>query len=201
MAQRLEPVKPTATETILKTFPYATFFVVIFVVVLKNEHAVALYDMAAYQLGIGRMQFAILLMILTGISFIFWKLLVIYLDNQNEAVQRELIGDIERVALMRLFEATGNSYLSFTYLSYHFQSLFTVLVYCLPYLSSFLSSYNAQLWSVRFIRCNTFSVCPSLPCLPFPVLPFLPSLPCIFICHSAYFRCFIVVTVSSAASA
>lgn len=111
MPQRVDPVKPTATETILKSFPYATFFIVIFVVVLKNEHAVALYDMAAYQLGIGRMQFAILLMIVTGISFIFWKLLVIYLDNQNDAVKRELIGDIERVALMRLFDATGNSLL------------------------------------------------------------------------------------------
>lgn len=103
------PDNPTTAETVLKSFPYATFFIVIFVVVLKNEHAVALYDMAAYQLGIGRMQFAIFLMIVTGISFIFWKLLVIYLDNQNEAVKRELIGDIERVALMKLFEATGGS--------------------------------------------------------------------------------------------
>jgi hypothetical protein len=155
MAQRLEPVKPTAMETILKTFPYATFFIVIFVVALKNEHAVALYDMAAYQFGIGRMQFAILLMILTGISFIFWKLLVIYLDNQNEAVQRELIGDIERVALMRLFEATGNSSFPFPSLSYHCLSLlpytFLPFLYFLaPILSfpGFLSVFHSVFLSV-----------------------------------------------------
>ena len=141
MRQRLEPVKLTRTETILKTFPYATFFVVIFVVVLKNEHAVALYDMAANQLGIGRMQFAILLMIVTGIAFIFWKLLVIYLDNQNEAVKRELIGDIEREALMKLFEATGNSSLLFSLLISLLSFLLSSLLFSSLFSSSLLCSY------------------------------------------------------------
>ena len=98
---------PTAVESVLKSFPYATFFVVIFVVVLKNEHAVALYDMAAENLGIGRMQLALLVVILAGIIFIFWKLLVTFLEGQKEAVKRELIKDVERLALIRLFGATG----------------------------------------------------------------------------------------------
>lgn len=103
---------PTAVESVLKSFPYATFFVVVFVVVLKNEHAVAIYDMAAENLGIGRVQLAVLAAILVGISFIFWKLLVTFLEGQKEAVKRELIRDIERLALIRLFEATGKKFSS-----------------------------------------------------------------------------------------
>lgn len=99
---------PTAVESVLKSFPYATFFVVVFVVILKNEHAVAIYDMAAENLGIGKVQLAVLAAILVGIGFIFWKLLVTFLEGQKEAVKRELIRDIERLALTRLFEATGN---------------------------------------------------------------------------------------------
>ena len=92
----------------LKSFPYATFLVVAFIVVLKNDHAVAIYDMAAYELGIGRVQLLLLILILLMIGTIFWKLLAIYIKSKKEAVQREIIGDTERLSLIRLFEATGN---------------------------------------------------------------------------------------------
>lgn len=106
------PILPTESstglETILKSFPYASFFMVIFVVVLKNDHAVALYDMAAYELGIGRVQLLLLISILLMIGTIFWKLLASYIKSKKEAVRREIIGDIERLSLIRLFTATGN---------------------------------------------------------------------------------------------
>ena len=106
------PILPTESstglETILKSFPYASFFMVIFVVVLKNDHAVALYDMAAYELGIGRVQLLLLISILLMIGTIFWKLLASYIKSKKEAVRREIIGDIERLSLIRLFTATGD---------------------------------------------------------------------------------------------
>lgn len=98
----------TGIETILKSFPYATFFMVLFVVVLKTDHAIALYDMAAYELGIGRIQLLLLFLILLFIGTIFWKLLSAYIKNKKEAVRREIVGDTERLSLIRLFDATGN---------------------------------------------------------------------------------------------
>lgn len=98
----------TGIETILKSFPYATFFMVLFVVVLKTDHAIALYDMAAYELGIGRIQLLLLFSILLFIGTIFWKLLSAYIKNKKEAVRREIVGDTERLSLIRLFDATGN---------------------------------------------------------------------------------------------
>jgi hypothetical protein len=98
----------TGVETILKSFPYATFFMVLFVVVLKTDHAIALYDMAAYELGIGRIQLLLLFLILLFIGAIFWKLLSAYIKSKKEAVRREIVGDTERLSLIRLFDATGN---------------------------------------------------------------------------------------------
>lgn len=98
----------TGVETMLKSFPYATFFMVLFVVVLKTDHAIALYDMAAYELGIGRIQLLLLFLILLFIGTIFWKLLSAYIKSKKEAVRREIVGDTERLSLIRLFDATGN---------------------------------------------------------------------------------------------
>ena len=98
----------TGVETMLKSFPYATFFMVLFVVVLKTDHAIALYDMAAYELGIGRIQLLLLFLILLFIGTIFWKLLSAYIRSKKEAVRREIVGDTERLSLIRLFDATGN---------------------------------------------------------------------------------------------
>jgi hypothetical protein len=98
----------TGIETMLKSFPYATFFMVLFVVVLKTDHAIALYDMAAYELGIGRVQLLLLVLILLFIGTIFWRLLSAYIKSKKEAVRREIVGDTERVSLIRLFDATGN---------------------------------------------------------------------------------------------
>lgn len=81
---------------------------VLFVVVLKTDHAIALYDMAAYELGIGRIQLLLLFLILLFIGTIFWKLLSAYIKNKKEAVRREIVGDTERLSLIRLFDATGN---------------------------------------------------------------------------------------------
>lgn len=98
----------TGIETMLRSFPYATFFMILFVVVLKTDHAIALYDMAAYELGIGRIQLLLLILILLFIGTIFWRLLSAYIRSKKEAVRREIVGDAERLSLIRLFDATGD---------------------------------------------------------------------------------------------
>ena len=120
----------TGLERAIKSFPFATFLMVSLVIFLKNDHAVALWDMAAfnavdlwdtaalkvlaifdmdaYELGIGRVQLFLLISILVMIGTIFSKLLSTDIKNKKDAVRREIVGDVERLSLIRLFEATGN---------------------------------------------------------------------------------------------
>jgi cbb3-type cytochrome oxidase subunit 3 len=118
----------TGVETILKSFPFATFFMVLFVVVLKTDHAIALYDMAAYELGIGRIQLFLLFFILLFIGTIFWKLLSAYIKSKKEAVRREIVGDTERLSLIRLFDATGNIQNTLLYTKF-FVIVFIIICY------------------------------------------------------------------------
>jgi uncharacterized membrane protein len=98
----------TWTETILKSFPFATFFIVLLVIILKNEHAVAIYEMAAHEMGISNAQLSVVILVVFIILGILWKVTVHFLEAQKEAVEKQIVDDIERAALIRLFEATGN---------------------------------------------------------------------------------------------
>ena len=97
----------STVENIIKAFPYATFLIVLIMVIIKNEHAIAIYDMGAYELGISRMFFAVCILGFILLLLGLWKLLSYYLKKQKERVAKEIVFDKERAGLIRLFEATG----------------------------------------------------------------------------------------------
>lgn len=102
----------TFAESVIKAFPFATFFIVIVVIVLKNEHAIALYDMGADELRMSRGSFTLLIITVTVILFALCRLVAYYLERQKLAVEREIINENERAALVQLFESTGGNTLS-----------------------------------------------------------------------------------------
>ena len=97
----------STVENIIKAFPYATFLIVLIMVIIKNEHAIAIYDMGAYELVISRMFFAVCILGFILLLLGLWKLLSYYLKKQKERVAKEIVFDKERAGLIRLFEATG----------------------------------------------------------------------------------------------
>lgn len=98
----------TFAESAMKAFPFATFFIVIVVIVLKNEHAIALYDMGADELGLSRVSFALSICTIIVVIFLLCRLVAYYLERQKIAVEKEIIHESERAALIKLFEATGD---------------------------------------------------------------------------------------------
>ena len=53
---------------------------------MKREHAIAIYDMAGYELGMGRIQFAVFIFVIIFILYSLWRVVLHYLDRQKEEV-------------------------------------------------------------------------------------------------------------------
>ena len=139
----------TFAESVVKAFPFATFFIVIVVIVLKNEHAIALYDMGADELGISRVSFALSICAIIVIIFSLCRSVAYYLERQKIAIEKEIIHERERAALVKLFEATGDDSSASSLLDSCFVRNWSMRGYC-DYLFR-LSSCPGCIFSISFI--------------------------------------------------
>lgn len=99
---------PPANGAVASALTYlAPLFLVFLVIVANNEHAMKFYDTCASELQMERTQFLLLISTVATLFLASWKLVVYYFQIQKEAMEKKIIYESERDALILIFESTG----------------------------------------------------------------------------------------------
>ena len=99
--------QPAGGAVIVKSFWFPLFLVIV-VLTVSNEAGVTLYDAGDSKLQMGPKQVTFFLAVAVILFLALWKLLLYYFKVQKDRIEKDIIHESERHALIDIFESTGD---------------------------------------------------------------------------------------------